>query len=75
MQERDFSKVPNSTGWEVVHDPDTSMYYLKNTNGNRRPGVYTMRVMAEKALYDYLDKNGKAQEKINKAKEKAKAVA
>tara|TARA_R110000824_G_scaffold74526_2_gene189398 strand:- start:752 stop:901 length:150 start_codon:yes stop_codon:yes gene_type:complete len=30
------------------------MYVIKNDNGNKRPGVFTHRNMAEVALQDYL---------------------
>ena len=54
MQPTDLTQFPNTNNWRVVHDADSQMYYLKNDNGNRKPGRYTNRVFAEKALYGYL---------------------
>lgn len=54
MQPVDLNSVSNNNGWKVYHDPNNNMFYLKNDNGNRKPGYYTSRVVAEKDLYDYL---------------------
>lgn len=71
MQHVDLEQFENANNWRVVHDPDNQLFYLKNDNGNRKPGFFTTRVFAEKALYDYLlDVTTKARE--SKAKEMAK---
>lgn len=54
MQQVDLTQFPNSSGWHVIHEPSLLMYVIKNNNGNKRPGVFTHRNMAEVALQDYL---------------------
>jgi hypothetical protein len=49
-----LENLPNNNNWRVVHDPDNNMFYLKNDNGNRRPGYFTSRYIAEHELYHYL---------------------
>ena len=55
MQDMDITNFTNSSGWHVVHNPDIMVYEIKSSNGKIRPGTYTHRRFADKALYDYLD--------------------
>ena len=56
MQNVDVTTFTNSSGWHVTHNPDTMQYEIKaESNGTKRPGSWTHRRFAEKALHDYLD--------------------
>ena len=54
MQQTDLTEFANSSGWHVVHDPNTLQYLIKSSNGKTRPGSWTHRRFADKALQDYL---------------------
>jgi hypothetical protein len=56
MQQVDLTQFPNKSGWRVVHNSDLMTYQLKAENGSVKPGTYTHRTFAEKALHDYLVK-------------------
>ena len=73
MQNVDLTKFPNSSGWKVIHNPNTMAYELKANNGTVKPGTYTHRRFAENALYDYLDTMQKTAPANRK--KKAKKVA
>jgi len=51
----DITNFTNSSGWHVVHNSENMTYEIKSSNGKTRPGTYTHRRFADKALYDYLD--------------------
>ena len=69
VQPIDLSEFPNSSGWQVVHDPDNMTYIIKSEKGHIKEGRYTHRAFAEKALYDYLNKMAKPVKKVIKQKE------
>jgi len=54
MQQVDLNSLPNSSGWQVVHDADDQLFRIENARGRKLPGKFTGRLMAEKKLYDYL---------------------
>ena len=55
MQNVDVTNFTNSSGWHVSHNPKTMQYEIKaESNGKLRPGSWTHRRFADKALYDYL---------------------
>jgi hypothetical protein len=54
MQAVDLTQFPNSSGWHVVHVPNEMIYRIKSEKGQSRPGAWTQRTFAEKALFDYL---------------------
>ena len=54
MQQIDLTEFANSSGWHVTHDPNTLQYLIKSSNGKTRPGSWTHRRFADKALQDYL---------------------
>lgn len=56
MQNVDVTNFTNSSGWHVIHNPETMQYEIKaESNGKVRPGSWTHRRFADKALHDYLD--------------------
>jgi len=55
MQNIDITAFTNSSGWHVIHNAENMAYEIKSSNGKTRPGTYTHRRFADKALYDYLD--------------------
>ena len=56
VQSVDLNEFPNSSGWCVVHDPNSMTYKIKSKSGNVQSGTFTHRTFAEKHLYDYLKK-------------------
>lgn len=54
MQTVDLTGFTNSAGWNIVHDPDSRMYTIKNARGQMRGGQFTDRAFAELALEKYL---------------------
>jgi|TARA_R110000751_G_scaffold62355_5_gene128692 hypothetical protein len=55
MQDVDVTNFTNSSGWHVSHNPNTLQYEIKaESNGKLRPGSWTHRRFADKALHDYL---------------------
>ena len=55
MQNVDVTNFTNSSGWHVSHNSKTMQYEIKaESNGKLRPGSWTHRRFADKALYDYL---------------------
>lgn len=69
MQEINIEQFQNSSGWHVVHNADTNMYYIKSAKGHKFRGCWTTRRFADKVLYDYLEKvQEKNERKANKKK-------
>lgn len=64
MQHVDLTEFTNSSGWHIIHDSETFMYRIKAANGVTKPGSWTNKRMAEKALFDYLDEAQKHNERI-----------
>jgi homoaconitase/3-isopropylmalate dehydratase large subunit len=56
MQNVDVTNFPNSSGWKVIHNSNNMSYELKADNGVVKPGTYTHKRFADKALFDYLSK-------------------
>jgi hypothetical protein len=54
MQQIDLTEFANSSGWHVIHDSNTLQYLIKSSNGKTRPGSWTHKRFADKALRDYL---------------------
>ena len=54
MQQIDLTEFANSSGWHVTHDSNTLQYLIKSSNGKTRPGSWTHKRFADKALRDYL---------------------
>ena len=54
MQQIDLTEFAISPGWLVIHDPNTLQYLIKSSNGKTRPGSWTHKRFAAKALQDYL---------------------
>ena len=72
MQQIDLTEFANSSGWHVTHDPNTLQYLIKSSNGKTRPGSWTHRRFADKALQDYLLVIQKTTHTPPKGKRKAK---
>tara|TARA_Y100000361_G_scaffold141574_1_gene146765 strand:+ start:1830 stop:2048 length:219 start_codon:yes stop_codon:yes gene_type:complete len=68
MQQVDLTKFPNGSGWHIVHDPENMCYRIKSEKGQSKPGVFTQRRFAEKALYDYLEEVSKPPKKVGRPK-------
>jgi|TARA_R110000822_G_scaffold133419_4_gene270840 hypothetical protein len=54
MQPVDLTQFPNTSGWHIAHNANLMTYELKSSNGVTKPGSYTHRKFAERALHDYL---------------------
>ena len=66
MQPFDFSHNPSN--WKVYQDPATTLFYLKNDNGNKLMSSYTTKRFAEQALNSYLIKLNQRRHKWEKNK-------
>ena len=73
MQTVDLTEFTNSSGWHVIHDPNTMQYLIKSSNGKARPGSWTRKRFADKALLDYLIFVQETTPQAKAAKKKAKA--
>ena len=56
VQPIDLNEFPNSSGWYISHNPKRMIYEIKSDHGRVLDGTFTHRKLAEKHLYDYLNK-------------------
>ena len=56
MQTVDLAKYPNTSGWQVIQNPSTNLFEIKNPKGKTLKGMYTTRVFAERGLDQYLER-------------------
>lgn len=66
MQNVDLTQFPNTSGWKVVHNPNSMTYEIRSDKGHTKPGTYTNRIFAEKALYHYLDDMSKPKKPVGR---------
>lgn len=73
MQALEIDEYTNSSGWKVVHDGDTNMFFVKSDKGHKLEGMFTQRTFAESHLRRYLrDINDSSKPKSKKMKAQAR---
>lgn len=68
VQTIDLNEFPNTSGWHIIHNADRMVYEIKSDNGRVLDGTFTHRKLAEKHLYDYLNKMSQPKKPVGRPK-------